>query len=69
MRERLDRLRAEKDGDWRRELEKRLKDILRELESELGEVRVIEMDELRFDGDFLEADADDRRVRVRIRER
>ena len=73
VRQRLERLSAEKDGEWRRELEKRLRDILRELEKELGEVRVIELDESIDIGDFelqeLESDDEDRVVRIHVRDR
>ena len=76
--ERLDRLRAEEDGEWRKKLGEKLREILRELEHELGEVRVIELDEVEglhemdFEFEFEDVDADsdlDRVVRLHFRER
>jgi hypothetical protein len=44
--ERLERLNAEENGEWRKELGKKLRDILKDLEHELGNVRVINLDNL-----------------------
>ncbi|MFV1986954.1 MAG: hypothetical protein ACC682_06720 [Gemmatimonadota bacterium] len=55
VRDRLDRVQSEQDGEFRRKLGKKLREILRELEKELGEVRVTE--------------GQDAPVRIRIRGR
>ncbi len=58
VRERLDRVQSEQDGDFRRKLGEKLREILRELEKELSEVRVNNLDEgnFTFDFDFDEMD-------------
>lgn len=77
--ERLEQLSAEEDGEWRKKLGEKLREILRELEHELGDVQVIELDEVgglenfNFNFDIKgieESDTDmDKVVRIHFRDR